>query len=93
MKAKGKNAAKKAQDWPAVFDHLITNGATTPATALGTAEIKTRLRIPDPDFDGMWKRGFIEYLQPDGSGPWYCYAAVAQLPADPVAAPVVRNFD
>jgi hypothetical protein len=49
-------------------------------------------RGPHPDFEGMWKRGFIELLQPGGYRALrYCYAAVGHLPANPVTAPIVRN--
>ena len=88
-----KSDAQRAQDWRTVFDFLMTNGATKNEHAVGTAETKRRLRMPNPDFEGMWKRGFIEWFQPLGSRLWHCYAAVSQLPPDPVAAPKIRTYD
>lgn len=89
----GTKADEKARRWRVVFDYLKIHGATTPGKALGCAAIKKAIGIQHPDFEGMWERGFIEWLQkPDGNRQlWHCYAAVDQLPADPIAAPVVRD--
>jgi hypothetical protein len=93
MDATCTKASEKAQQWRIVLEHLRTCRATTRDKALGTAAIKTALRMPHPDFEGMWKRGFIEWFQPEGSKLWHCYAVVEQLPADPVAAPLLRDYD
>lgn len=92
MENNGANAAEKARRWRIVLEHLKTNGATSRGKAIGTAATKTALRMPNPDFEGMWKRGFIEWFRPEDSRLWLCYALVNELPADPVAAPVLRRF-